>query len=69
MAIGACRMLKRTDDFTMKTKMNKPWVWAMAGFIVLAVLHQDGWNWDDGDLVFGIMPVGLAYHAAYFSTG
>ena len=34
-------------------------------FIVLAVLHQDVWNWDNPDLVFGFMPVGLAYHAAY----
>ena len=34
-------------------------------FIVLAVLHQDVWNWDRPDLVFGFMPIGLAYHAAY----
>ncbi len=34
-------------------------------FIILMVLHQDFWNWDNSDLVFGIMPVGLAYHAAY----
>ena len=34
-------------------------------FTVLAVLHQDQWNWDDGGLVFGFLPVGLAYHAGY----
>ena len=34
-------------------------------FIVLAVLHQDFWNWDRADLVFGFLPIGLAYHAAY----
>ena len=34
-------------------------------FIVLAVLHQDFWNWDNATLVFGFMPAGLAYHAAY----
>lgn len=34
-------------------------------FIILAVLHQDFWNWDDSNLVLGFMPVGLAYHAAY----
>ena len=34
-------------------------------FIVLAVLHQDVWNWDNANLVFGFLPVGLAYHAAY----
>jgi len=33
--------------------------------IILAVLHQDFWNWDNGTLVFGFMPVGLAYHACY----
>ena len=33
--------------------------------LVLAVLHQDFWNWDNDSLVFGFMPVGLAYHAGY----
>ena len=30
-------------------------------FISLAVLHQDTWNWDNGNLVFGFIPVGLAF--------
>jgi len=34
-------------------------------FVILAVLHQDEWNWDNSGLVFGFIPVGLAYHAAY----
>lgn len=34
-------------------------------FIALAVLHQDFWNWDSAELVFGFMPIGLAYHALY----
>lgn len=34
-------------------------------FIILAVLHQDTWNWDNANLVFGFIPVGLAYHALY----
>ena len=34
-------------------------------FIILAVLHQDAWNWDNANLVFGFIPVGLAYHALY----
>jgi len=30
------------------------------------VLHQDFWNWDKAEpLVFGFVPIGLAYHAAY----
>jgi hypothetical protein len=40
-------------------------------FIVLLIvavyaLHQDFWNWRKTyPLVFGFLPVGLAYHAAY----
>ena len=33
--------------------------------IVLALLHQDFWLWDDASLLFGFLPVGLAYHAVY----
>lgn len=33
--------------------------------VLLAVLHQDFWWWDDSDtLVLGFVPIGLAYHAA-----
>jgi len=39
----------------------------LLGLLVLAVflLHQDFWNWRNGGLVFGFLPVGLAYHAVY----
>lgn len=37
-------------------------------FVVLAILHQDVWNWDNTNLVFGFLPVGLAYHAGYSLT-
>ena len=34
--------------------------------LVLYALHQDVWFWRDArPLVFGFLPVGLAYHAAY----
>tara|TARA_R110002096_G_scaffold44229_15_gene118982 strand:+ start:2443 stop:2664 length:222 start_codon:yes stop_codon:yes gene_type:complete len=33
--------------------------------VVFGVLHQDFWNWDNPGLVFGSIPVGLAYHASY----
>ena len=33
--------------------------------LILGVLHQDFWNWNDPELVFGVMPVGLFYHALY----
>lgn len=32
--------------------------------VLLAILHQDFWWWDDSEtLVFGFVPIGLAYHA------
>ena len=36
-----------------------------AALIMLGVLHQDFWYWDSTELVFGFLPVGLAYHALY----
>ncbi|MEM7391544.1 MAG: DUF3311 domain-containing protein [Verrucomicrobiota bacterium] len=33
--------------------------------LLMVVLHQDVWNWDKATLVFGFIPVGLAYHAGY----
>lgn len=38
-------------------------VWGLV--LVLAFLHYDFWYWDDRSLVFGFMPVGLAYHACF----
>ena len=33
---------------------------------VLYVLHQDVWLWRTAQpLIFGFLPIGLAYHAAY----
>lgn len=33
--------------------------------LALAVLHQDFWYWRDATLVFGLLPIGLVYHAGY----
>ena len=33
--------------------------------IALFFLHQDFWLWNDGRLLWGFMPAGLAYHAVY----
>ena len=34
--------------------------------VTVYVLHQDFWNWQRIEpLVFGFLPVGLAYHVAY----
>lgn len=38
-------------------------VWILA--LVLLILHQDFWFWEDSSLVFGFLPKGLAYHALY----
>ena len=36
-------------------------VWALV--LLLVVLHQDNWLWEDERLMFGFMPIGLCYHA------
>lgn len=37
-----------------------------AAISALYLLHQDLWFWRDArPLIFGFLPVGLAYHAAY----
>ena len=34
--------------------------------LTVYLLHQDFWNWNRYEpLVFGFLPVGLAYHAAF----
>ena len=34
--------------------------------LAVYVAHQDSWNWTKATpLVFGFLPIGLAYHAAY----
>ena len=37
------------------------WVLALL-VLALIVLHQDFWLWEDKRLVFGFLPMGLAYH-------
>lgn len=36
-------------------------IWPLV--LLLIILHQDNWNWEDGTLVFGFIPKGLFYHA------
>lgn len=38
---------------------------AVAAVVVLYVLHQDFWFWRVPYPVFGIIPVGLFYHACF----
>jgi hypothetical protein len=42
----------------------RSWILALAA-AALYLLHQDFWFWRDGTLVFGVMPIGLLYHALY----
>jgi hypothetical protein len=41
--------------------------WALAFLvIILYALHQDIWLWHTAQpVVFGVLPIGLAYHVAY----
>ncbi|MCA9128168.1 MAG: DUF3311 domain-containing protein [Planctomycetales bacterium] len=36
-------------------------VWLIV--MLLVILHQDDWFWENSTLVFGIVPIGLFYHA------
>tara|TARA_R110002049_G_scaffold4601_5_gene32244 strand:- start:343461 stop:343709 length:249 start_codon:yes stop_codon:yes gene_type:complete len=31
--------------------------------LLLLILHQDNWFWNDGTLLLGFMPIGLFWHA------
>jgi len=35
-------------------------VWCLVG--LLLILHQDYWQWNKADLVFGFLPYSLVYH-------
>ena len=39
-------------------------IWIITALVVLLlILHQDNWFWEDDTLVFGCMPIGLFWHA------
>jgi hypothetical protein len=39
---------------------------AVAAVVLLYILHQDFWFWREArPLVFGFLPIGLFYHAAF----
>ena len=45
--------------------MKRTVVVSILAFVGLFILHHDFWNWSTAGLVFGFIPVGLAYHAGY----
>jgi len=37
--------------------------WVVIGLVLLlAILHQDFWWWDDRSIVLGFLPISLAWH-------
>ena len=48
---------------TSTSSSGKALVWGL--FLLLFLAHQDFWLWADDSLVFGFMPMGLAYHALF----
>lgn len=38
----------------------KIFLWIVVAILIIA--HQDTWNWESKELVFGFMPIGMAYH-------
>jgi hypothetical protein len=44
--------------------MSKPAL-IVGFFLILFILHQDFWWKDDPTLVFGVLPVSLAYHVVW----
>ena len=36
-------------------------IWGLV--VLLIILHQDNWLWDNDTLVFGFVPIGLFYQA------
>ena len=36
-------------------------IWGLV--VLLVILHQDNWLWENDRLVFGFMPIGLFYQA------
>ena len=43
--------------------MSRRTVWILV--ILLGILHYDFWYWSDRSLLFGFLPIGLAYHAVF----
>ena len=41
-------------------------VWVL--IVLLLIAHQDNFLWDNDTLVWGFMPIGLAYHAGISIT-
>ncbi len=61
-------LIARTDAHaparSLKLSYELPMKYVACCLIVLLlVLHQDYWQWDNGTLLFGFLPYALFYHA------
>jgi hypothetical protein len=57
--------MNRNTRATVCRAACRRWFWALA-LLAVFLLHQDCWNWARvRPLVLGVLPAGLAYHAAY----
>ena len=43
------------------SKSSGAWIIAIL-VVILLILHQDNWLWDDATLLFGFVPIGLFWH-------
>ena len=44
-------------------KQRTPMFYAVwAAVVLLIILHQDNWLWDNSTLIFGFLPITLLYH-------
>ncbi|MEM7474540.1 MAG: DUF3311 domain-containing protein [Planctomycetota bacterium] len=42
-------------------KSSGTWIWVLV--LLLIILHQDNWLWENDTMVLGFMPIGLFFHA------
>ena len=48
----------------LMSQATSPGPWIIGALVLLLViLHQDNWFWEDGTLVLGFLPIGLFWHA------
>ena len=58
--------LESSGPYEETMKHHEPgWKLYAAISLAMIVLHQDFWFWTSTRLVFGVLPVGLAYQAGY----
>lgn len=53
--------MSTTSSPSRQRPTRGPWIIALL-VVALLVLHQDNWFWEDGTLVFGVLPIGMFWH-------